>query len=220
VYAKGALISLCLDLKLLHLSDGKYGLMNLIQDLAKSYGKDKAFKDEELIPKIVSLTYPEIKTFFDDYVIGGKPLPFEEVLGYAGVDYTRIQKTKAFSFGQCDLGYNPSDGRMIVRGIRNMNDFGKVLGYQLGDEIDKINGKIIRGIDFRKFRQDWLKTVKEGDKVKITILRPSSNGKTTKKTLKAKVFKSDVRSYNVISFASAPSADQAKIRKVWLEGIR
>jgi predicted metalloprotease with PDZ domain len=72
VYAKGALISMCLDLKLLHLSHGKYHLTEfLLQDLSKSYGKDRSFHDDELFPKtVVSLTFPEIKGFFDDYVIG------------------------------------------------------------------------------------------------------------------------------------------------------
>jgi predicted metalloprotease with PDZ domain len=220
VYSKGMLISMCLDLKLLHLSDGKYGLMNLIQDLAKSYGKDKAFKDEELIPKIVSLTYPEIQKFFDDYVIGGKLLPFEEVLGYAGVNYIRVDRVLAFSFGQCDLGYNPATGRLVVVGISKMNDFGKALGYQLGDEILSVNGKKISPMAFRLYRQEWLKKVKQGDKVKIEVMRKTDNGKTVKKTLKAKAFKSEVRYYNTIDYSPSANEQQLKIRKAWLDGVR
>jgi len=217
VYSKGMLISMCLDLKLLHLSDGKYGLMNLIHDLAKSYGKDRAFKDEELIPKIVSLTYPEIKTFFDDYVIGGKKLPFEEVLGYAGVDYTAIKKNKAFTLGQADLGYNPATKKMMVVGVKNMNDFGKALGYEEGDELEKINGQKITLQDFRSWRQHWVETVKEGDKVKIQISRTTPDNKKIKVTLKAKAFMADVKTYNVIGFNPSPTPEQLKIRKAWLE---
>jgi predicted metalloprotease with PDZ domain len=217
VYAKGPLISMCLDLELLHLSDGKYRLMDLIQDLAKSYGKDKAFHDEELIPKIVSLTYPEIKAFFDDYVIGAKPLPFEKELAYAGVKYTRVEKVNTFSLGQCDMGYDPSTGKMVVVGTRNMNAFGKALGYKLGDEIDKINGKVIHAREFRKFRQDWVNTVKVGDRVKINVTRQIGDNKTVKKTLKTKAFKAEVKSYNVISFDPNASDQQLKIRKAWLD---
>lgn len=218
VYAKGMLISMCLDLELLHLSNGKYRLMDLINDLAKSYGKDKAFKDEELIPKIVSLTYPEIKTFFEDYVIGGKPLPFEQMLGFAGVDFTRVQKVMSFSFGQCDMGYDQTTGRLQVTGIRKMNDFGKALGYQMGDEIDKINGKKVSPMQFFMFRQQWMKTVKEGDKVKIDVLRKSANGRIVKKTLKAKAFKSEVKVYNAINFTQVANGAQLRIRKAWLDG--
>jgi predicted metalloprotease with PDZ domain len=221
VYAKGMLISMCLDLELLHLSNGKYGLMNLIQDLSKSYGKDRAFKDEDLIPKIVSLTYPvEIKAFFDNYVIGGRPLPFEEVLGYAGVNYTRIDREMSFSFGQCDLGYDPSTKKMVVTGTEKMNDFGKALGYEVGDEIDKINGKKINPMEFRAFRQQWIKNVKEGDKLKIAVIRKNPTGKNVNKTLKAKVFKAEVRFYNTIEFNPKSTEQQLKIRNAWLDGVR
>lgn len=220
VYAKGMLISMCLDLKLLHLTNGKYGIMDLIEDLSKSYGKDKAFKDNELIPKIVSLTSPEIKTFFDNYVIGGKKLPFEELLGYVGVDFHRIQKTKTFSLGQVDLGYNPTTGRMMVVGMKNINDFGRALGYQEGDEIEKINGKKITLMEFRDFRQKWIDNVKVGDKVTVSIYRKIPNKKPVKKTLKAKAFKSEVNSYNAIDFNSTATPDQLRLRKAWLDGVR
>lgn len=220
VYAKGPLISMCLDLELLHHSNGKYGLMELINDLAKSYGKDKAFKDEELIPKIVSLTYPEIKTFFDDYVIGGRPLPFEKELGYAGVDYKRIDMVKGFSLGQCELGYNPATGRLIVAGTNNMNDFGKALGYQVGDEINKINGQKIIPMYFQKWRHEWISKVKEGDKVTINVIGKSADGKTVKKTLKAKAVKSEVKYYNTVEFTPIANGEQLRIRKAWLDGVR
>jgi predicted metalloprotease with PDZ domain len=60
VYQKGALIGLCLDIKLRGLSDGKYGLRNLMIDLSKKYGKNQAFNDDELFDVITKMTYPEI----------------------------------------------------------------------------------------------------------------------------------------------------------------
>jgi glutathione peroxidase len=64
VYNKGALIGMCLDIKLRQLSGGKYGTQNLMQDLSKTYGKEQSFKDDELFDKITSLTFPEIRQFF------------------------------------------------------------------------------------------------------------------------------------------------------------
>jgi predicted metalloprotease with PDZ domain len=81
VYQKGALIGLCLDIKLRELSGGKYGMQNLMQDLAKNFGKEKAFKDEELFDQIAKLTYPEIRTFFTRYVEGNEPLPLGRSAG-------------------------------------------------------------------------------------------------------------------------------------------
>ena len=46
VYQKGALIGMCLDMKLRKLSGGAYGIQDMLQDLSKIYGKDKAFQDD------------------------------------------------------------------------------------------------------------------------------------------------------------------------------
>ena len=100
---------------------------------------------------------------------------------------------KAFSLGQCEMGYNPATQRMVVVGTRNMNDFGKALGYQLGDEIVKINGTKIEPAEFRQFRQKWAKNVKEGDPVKITVYRLTTQNKRVKKTLKAKAFAAEMK---------------------------
>ncbi len=80
VYEKGALIGWMLDIRLRELSDGKYGLMSLMQDLSKKYGVDKPFKDDKLFDVITEMTYPEIRTFFADYVEGSKELPYTDYL--------------------------------------------------------------------------------------------------------------------------------------------
>ena len=54
VYQKGALIGLALDLTLLELSEGGYGVQEMMSDLAKLFGKSRSFKDEELFDIITS----------------------------------------------------------------------------------------------------------------------------------------------------------------------
>jgi predicted metalloprotease with PDZ domain len=191
--------------------------MNLINDLSKSYGKDKAFRDDELFDKIASLTYPEIKTFFTNYVSGSKPLPYKEVLAYVGVDYNKVVSNKGFSFGQFDLGFNPNTYRMLIAGTTNLNNFGKTMGYQMGDEIVKINGKKVNAKNFRDFVAQWKSKVKEGDKLTIEVLRQSNSGKAHKVKLSHKVFMGDVRKYNIITFIEKPTEAQQKIKDAWLK---
>ncbi|EAY27832.1 peptidase, M61 (glycyl aminopeptidase) family protein [Microscilla marina ATCC 23134] len=87
VYLKGALIGLCLDIRLRELSNGKYGTQHLLQDLSAKYGKHKPFKDKELIAEIAKMTFPEIRHFFTDYVINAKALPLKEYLLKVGISY-------------------------------------------------------------------------------------------------------------------------------------
>ncbi len=85
VYLKGALISACLDVYLLKLSGGQYSLNNLKHDLGIKYGKDKYFNDNQLFDTIASITFPEVRQFFADYVEGDKAIPYEVFFGYAGL---------------------------------------------------------------------------------------------------------------------------------------
>ena len=76
VYSKGALINLCLDIELRRLSDGSYGVQNLVSELIKKYGKDKPFNDDDLFYDIYEITgYPEIKTFIEKHIEGTEELP-------------------------------------------------------------------------------------------------------------------------------------------------
>lgn len=87
VYSKGPLINLCLDIKLRELSNGTYGVQNLVSDLMKRYGKDKPFIDDELFNDIYEITgYPEIKTFIEKYIEGNKELPLKDELQKMGLN--------------------------------------------------------------------------------------------------------------------------------------
>jgi len=86
VYSKGALINLCLDIKLRELSNGAYGVQELVLDLIEKYGVDKSFEDENLFDEIISITgFPELRKFFDEYVIESEELPLKEMLYKVGL---------------------------------------------------------------------------------------------------------------------------------------
>ena len=86
-YMKGALLGLCLDIRLRELSNGKMGTQDLMQKLMKKYGAGQYFNDDELFDEITKMTYPEIQTFFRDFVQGTQPIPLKEYLEKAGFNY-------------------------------------------------------------------------------------------------------------------------------------
>lgn len=85
IYQRGALVAGLLDIRLLELSGGEYGLQELVLDLAERFGKDQPFPEDELFDIVVEMTYPEIGTFFDMYVRSAEPLPMEEYYGLLGI---------------------------------------------------------------------------------------------------------------------------------------
>jgi predicted metalloprotease with PDZ domain len=87
VYEKGAAIGACLDIYLLSLSQGKYGLKDLMHDLGTKYGRENYFNDDSLFATIEQLTFPGVAQFFTDYVAGSKPIPYEYFFGLAGIEF-------------------------------------------------------------------------------------------------------------------------------------
>jgi len=219
VYEKGALINLCLDIKLLQWSNGKYGILNLIHDLSNKYGKQKGFKDEELFDEIGKLTYPEIEQFLNTYVAGIQPLPLEQILNIVGVNYKAEMETKdsTFSTGKVSIGYNPASGRLIIKDTSHMNELGKLLGYHKNDEIVSINGEKISAANANSFFKNFGSSSKVGDSLVINIIRKDTNGSEVPVELKATMTKIPVVKYNVLQFNDTPSTEQMMLRNAWLK---
>jgi predicted metalloprotease with PDZ domain len=217
VYQKGALIGLCLDLKLRSLSEGKYGVQELMADLAKTYGKEKSFKDEELFDKIAGLTYPEIGKFLRQYVAGKDTLPIESTLRLAGVGYGPETTSKEIGIGGVSIGLNAANNHLVIVNTRAMDDFGKALGYREFDELVKFNGQKIGLENVQKVIGTYLAQAKEGDVLKITVLRRKNETSKPKKVkLKAKVVAVTASHGRSLTLLPGASEQQLRIRKAWI----
>lgn len=88
VYYRGSLVAGLLDIRLLELSEGKSGLRELMLQLVEKYGKGTPVSEETFFDDIAAMTFPEIRTFFDQYVLEANPLPHTEYLAKIGLEVT------------------------------------------------------------------------------------------------------------------------------------
>lgn len=217
VYNKGALIGLCLDIKLRQLSDGKYGTQTLMQDLSKTYGKTVSFKDDELFDKITSLTYPEIRQFFTTYVEGKEPLPLTDILQSVGIEYVAEATIKQASLGGIAIGFNQATNRLKVTNIDKINDFGKQMGYKANDELISINGKAMDMMSIQTIMNEYSANTKEGETVTVEVARKNAEGKEEIVKLSAPAILVEAKQKNVLKLAENPTAEQLKLRNAWLK---
>jgi len=217
VYQKGALIGMCLDIKLRQLSGGKYGIQTLMKDLSKKYGKDNFFLDDNLFAEIATMTYPEIGTFLVKHVDGNQPLPFKEVLGAVGIDFIPERKVQKLTFGKPGIGFNPETGRLVVKHTLNISEFAKKLGLSAGDEFVALNGEAVTMENAQDLFAAFQTETVPGAKVKVTVARKNKEGQFEEKVLKAKAILSETTEKNVVVPTANPSAEQLEVRKAWLE---
>ncbi|MCW3086591.1 MAG: peptidase domain protein [Bacteroidetes bacterium] len=217
VYEKGALIGLCLDLKLRSLSNGKYGIQELMKDLSKTYGRTRSFKDDELFDQIVKLTYPEIGEFFKRYVAGSEPLPIAETLALAGIEFGGQSKEKEITLGGISIGLNPANNHLVIVNTANMDDFGKAMGYKEFDEIVKLNGKKLTLDNAQTVISAYMAKVKEGDHVTIIVKRKKSEKARAKKVkLSSKVFAVIPARKSNLVLSKNPTEKQMEVRNAWI----
>ena len=222
VYQKGALIGMCLDIKLRKLSQGKTGLRDLMLDLSKKYGKDKPFNDEELFQVITTMTYPEIGEFLKRYVDGPEKLPFEEVLNDVGGDYLAEDTFEDFSLGigNTDIGVTTVENkqRLQIVSKESKNAMRKALGLTEGDILIGINGERMPdlGPDLGSFVQRQFSSLPTLKNLSYTVLRKDDKGNLKEVILSAPVTKVQVTRRHQLQFREDASPEQIALRNAWL----
>lgn len=212
VYMKGALISMCLDIILREESKGEYGIRDLMLDLSKIYGSKRPFKDSEIIPEIVQMTYPSVGEFFKTHVEGNTPIDYNKFFSKVGVEEkVETVNTSYFLDNKNQPFLRVNDKRDIVFTER-MNTALNALGVQAGDIAKTVNGTEFnldnaRGIIGKSFQ--W----KEGDKIKMEVIR---NGKTI--TLEGNYMKPEAESKSLQVMDLPEESPILKLRNAWLRG--
>ncbi len=222
VYQKGALIGMCLDIKLRKLSNGKYGMQNLVADLGKKFGKSKAFQDEQLFTEITALTYPEIGEFLKRYVGGDEVLPLQEVFKLVGVNYMPELSVMELSLGLENnaLTVVPVEGKpkLAIANADYVNEQGKMLGFKTGDILVKINGEDLPdlGPEFGNVIGKHQQNLKEGGTLSYTVLRKNEAGEEKPVELKSTLKKIERKKRFVLTFEPNATPEQLATRKAWL----
>jgi len=210
VYEKGALIGMCLDIIIRENSNGKRGILDLMQKLSNEYGVSKAFNDEELFAKITQLTYPEVGGFLKTYVAGPSPIPYDKYLARVGVTkITKKSPTNVFLKGQVPyITVNQSTKEIIVLPNIELNDFYTNLGLKGGDIIVAINDKnysLDTIYDMILESENW----KENNPISVKIKR---DGKEQIINGKVKLPYEDKESFD------ATDASKSTLKNAWLKG--
>lgn len=209
IYARGALVAGLLDIRLLELSDGKRGLREVINELARMYGPDKAFPEKDFFAVFTQLTYPQIADFFDRYVKTAEPLPYREYYNKLGITYTPAIPTgeKAPS-----MGMRPTfvENKFY---LTKLADPLLKAGLQENDEWAALNGQAVTMENVSKI-MDGLKQLKAGDTYDITVRR---NGQES--TVKSSMLEKDVIKQYVFQLDPQATAQQLQLREVWQRNL-
>ncbi|MTI39539.1 peptidase M61 [Fulvivirga lutimaris] len=207
VYMKGALIGLCLDILIREQSVGEKGIIDLLKSLAVKYGPERPFTDDQLFDVISELTFPEIEEFFNQYVIGSAPIPYNDILAKVGVIYESPSIRKFILIGG-QVQYDAQ--KQLFQVDKFDSKFAKELGLKTKDYLVAYNGEKITLDNVRSLLVEQVAEIKEGESISLTVLR---KGKEVELNLKA--FYEEVP-FKGFAFDKSADEEVIKIRKAWL----
>jgi predicted metalloprotease with PDZ domain len=206
IYQKGAIVACLLDIRLLELSKGTKGLREVINQLYKDYGANKAFSENGFFDELVKRTYPEIADFINKYIKGTEKLPIAEYFAKLGIIYdeaAEVDSSKATPGFRLGIKNNEP----IIVGVENPSED----GVKQSDIIKKLNGEEVNPSNLR-LKADFIQRLKIGVPLKLTIVR---NGEEKEITVITKSKTVD-HQFDVMD---KPSEQQLLLRNAWMKNL-
>ena len=161
-YDRGSDISLFLDLEIRNRSNNKASLDNVMKAMYERFPwNGTGFTVDDFRKVCDEFAGSSLKQFFDDHVYGTKPLEWEKVLLYAGLEAKSKTEQKAW-FGAFIGGEPPRIRWQVAAGSPAY-----IAGLDLNDEIIALNGYRVSANDFNT----RIGEMKAGDVVKLTVMR-------------------------------------------------
>ena len=207
IYLKGSLIGELLDIRLLQLSGGTRGLREVINELAATYGKKRAFSEKNFFTELTAMTYPEVGDFIARYIQGAEKLPLQEYFQWLGIRYIEIAGYDS-TRGVLGISLGGNDTTLVVTSVTAESKS----GLKAGDVVEKIDGVPITPQTSQAVFAEMRKQKKIGDNIIITITRDKKVVDVVAKLIPVAI----KHKFEVLANASP---EQLKLREAWLKNL-
>ncbi|GIV44263.1 MAG: peptidase M61 [Bacteroidia bacterium] len=175
-YSQGHRIGFLLDMELRKVSNGKISLDDVFKDLYENcYKKNKGVEENGVQKSCEKLTGKSFQDFFDKYVYGTEPIPYNDILKpfeitirtkpYSPDSYTCLGITRI----------DKSSGRVQIAGLVPDSD-AAIAGLGIKDFILEIDGKEVTTSNFESFFREMainqklkFTVISEGIKTEYTV---------------------------------------------------
>ncbi|HEY6951955.1 MAG TPA: PDZ domain-containing protein [Bacteroidota bacterium] len=162
-YDKGSHVSLLLDLQIRQSSKNKHSLDDVMRTMFERFPLGKGYTVDDLQKVSEEMAGSSLQQFFHDYVHGTTPIPWEQFLGYAGL---QLETKDADPKPWLGISTYDQDNQTRVYGVVAGSPAYDA-GLDVNDEVLAMNGYKVRTNDLTT----RVAEMKAGDTVKLTVFR-------------------------------------------------
>ena len=203
-YSKGSVAAMVLDLEIIHDSQTKYSLDDVMRYMYNEYYKTlkRGYTDAEFKKGLEKFAGKNLDDFYKKYVYGVADVDYNKYLGYAGYQLT----DEAAGTNEPSLGIMTANtgGKMLVTNVLR-DGTAWVDGINVNDEIVSVDGTPVTDAG------SILANKNVGDKLSITISRDGLS-----LVFPVTLLKNSLVKYKIETVVN-PSAQQLKVRSKWLK---
>ena len=200
-YGKGELLGLMIDLKIRKETNGAKSLNDVMRFLNRWFAeRNVGFEEGDIERACTAVSNHDFSEFFARHVVGTMDPPFEEYLGYVGIDYV-AEKIP------CSFPFNVRSGRIRGRRLREEPTAEQLAAPIVGDVIISIDGVPFEDEDA------FLNAHLPGDVVKITLERDDEE-RVVEVTLEDRSRMTPTMTWN-----ENPTEAQLALREAWLTSV-
>jgi predicted metalloprotease with PDZ domain len=202
-YPKGALTGMLLDIAIRDASDNRRSLDDVMRALyTRFYQRQKGFTTADLLGLLREAGMPDVDQFYQRYINGRDPLPFESVFAKAAIAVARETISDPFLGVHAEPG---EGGKMVVQGVVP-GSAAEAAGLQPGDVLVKVGEVETATADDWSVRFRERYRGKAGSPLTLSVTRGGQ----------AMTLTTEVRERTVVSFTLTPAAaPTAKQTRVW-----
>jgi predicted metalloprotease with PDZ domain len=167
-YPKGSLLGMLLDISIRDATDNAHSLDEVMRALfTQYYRQGKGFSTADLLDELRKAGMPDVATFYQRYINGREPLPYDALFAKAGISVVRNTVSVPF----LGIATGPGSSAGLEVGAVTPGSSAQAAGVQAGDVLVSV-GDITVGPD-----QDWAAAFRsryrgrDGQPLTITVRR-------------------------------------------------
>jgi len=141
-YNKGLIIAWMLDMKVMEVTGGKQSLDDIMRSLYSfSQAHKEGFEYEQFLEICNDVAGVELRTFFNNFVFGLKPIPYAKILGQVGLNIENKTDSKAVYLG---IKVKAETGKSIITFVQSKGSANEA-GLSVHDELIAVDGWRVSG---------------------------------------------------------------------------